>query len=122
MIARGLLPGFSLRRDASAAQCDKVTDRGARSRLKLSRSKLIDRQGAKLMKRNMGKSDKVVQLVVAAGVIAAGVVFQSWWGVVGAVPILTALMGRCPPYALLGINTCAASSASSGLSVRPGHS
>lgn len=63
------------------------------------------------MKRNMGKSDKVVQLVVAAAVIAAGVVFQSWWGVVGAVPILTALMGWCPPYSLLGINTCAARSA-----------
>jgi hypothetical protein len=58
------------------------------------------------MKRNIGKSDKVVRLVVGAAVIAAGVYFQSWWGVIGVMPILTALMGRCPPYALLGINTC----------------
>jgi hypothetical protein len=63
------------------------------------------------MKRNIGKSDKVVRLVVGAAVIAAGVYFQSWWGVIGAVPILTALMGWCPPYSLLGINTCAARSA-----------
>ncbi len=63
------------------------------------------------MKRNIGKSDKVVRLVVGAAVIAAGVVFQSWWGAIGAVPILTALMGWCPPYSLLGINICATLSA-----------
>ncbi len=63
------------------------------------------------MKRNIGKSDKVVRLVVGAAVIAAGVYFQSRWGAIGAVPILTALMGWCPPYSLLGINTCATRSA-----------
>ncbi len=57
-------------------------------------------------------ADKVVRLVVGAAIIATGVYFQSWWGAIGAVPILTALMGRCPPYALLGINTCATRSPS----------
>jgi hypothetical protein len=28
------------------------------------------------------------------------------WGYVGVVPLLTGLMGWCPPYALLGFNTC----------------
>ncbi len=64
------------------------------------------------MKRNVGRADKVVRLVVGASIIAAGVYFQSWWGAIGAVPILTALMGRCSPYALLGINTCATRSPS----------
>ncbi len=64
------------------------------------------------MKPNVGMADKVVRLVVGAAVIAAGVGFQSWWGAIGAVPILTALMGRCPPYTLLGINICAARSPS----------
>ncbi len=45
------------------------------------------------MKPNVGMADKVVRLVVGAAVIAAGVVFQSWWGAIGAAPILTALMG-----------------------------
>jgi hypothetical protein len=57
-------------------------------------------------------ADKVLRLVVGAAIIAAGVYFQSWWGAIGAVPILTTLMGRCPPYALLGINTCATRSPS----------
>jgi hypothetical protein len=28
------------------------------------------------------------------------------WGWVGVVPLLTGAMGWCPPYALLGLNTC----------------
>ncbi|MEA1889259.1 MAG: DUF2892 domain-containing protein [Pseudomonadota bacterium] len=38
--------------------------------------------------------------------MAAGVYFQSWWGAIGLVFIVTAAMGWCPPYALLGINSC----------------
>jgi hypothetical protein len=30
-----------------------------------------------------------------------------WWGAIGLVPIATALIGWCPAYRLLGINTCA---------------
>ncbi len=63
------------------------------------------------MKRNVGKADKAVRLVVGVAIIAAGVYSQSWWGAIGAVPILTARMGWCPPYSLLGINTCATRSA-----------
>lgn len=29
------------------------------------------------------------------------------WGYIGIVPILTALVGFCPMYRLLGINSCA---------------
>lgn len=29
-----------------------------------------------------------------------------WFGLAGAVPILTALMRWCPAYVVLGINTC----------------
>ncbi|MFQ5471103.1 MAG: DUF2892 domain-containing protein [Gammaproteobacteria bacterium] len=64
------------------------------------------------MKKNVGSVDKGVRLVLGAAIIGAGMYFQSWWGAVGAVPILTALMGWCPPYALLGFNTCKISRAS----------
>ncbi len=45
------------------------------------------------MKPNVGMADKVVRSVFCAAIIAAGVYFQSWWGAIGAAPILTALMG-----------------------------
>lgn len=58
------------------------------------------------MQKNIGKVDKIIRIVVGLAVIAAGVFFQSWWGAIGLVFVGTALVGWCPPYALLGINTC----------------
>jgi hypothetical protein len=34
------------------------------------------------------------------------VVYQSWWGAAGAIPLLTALAGFCPAYLPFGISTC----------------
>ena len=44
--------------------------------------------------------------IVGIAIIAAGVIYQNWWGAIGAIPLLTALIGWCPPYAMLGISTC----------------
>ena len=35
-------------------------------------------------------------------------------GFVGLVPLTTAILGWCPPYALLGINTCGVTTPTSG--------
>ena len=58
------------------------------------------------MKRNVGAVDRAIRLVLGATVIGAGVFYQSWWGAIGVVLIATAAMSWCPPYAMLGINTC----------------
>ena len=39
---------------------------------------------------------------------------QTVWGWVGLVPLATAVLGWCPPYALLGINTCAVKTPTGG--------
>ena len=57
------------------------------------------------MKKNVGGFDKVFRIVAGLGIIGAGVYFQSWWGVVGLVPLLTAAIGWCPLYAPLGISS-----------------
>lgn len=57
------------------------------------------------MNKNVGSTDRVIRLIVGAAIIGAGVYLQSWWGAIGAIPIVTALIGWCPPYAMLGINT-----------------
>ncbi|MCG6872286.1 MAG: DUF2892 domain-containing protein [Gammaproteobacteria bacterium] len=55
---------------------------------------------------NVGKVDRIIRLVLGVALLAAGWVYQSWWGLAGLVPLGTAAIGWCPPYALLGINTC----------------
>ncbi len=58
------------------------------------------------MNTNIGKYERIIRIVAGLAIIAWGVYAKNWWGAVGAVPLLTGLIGWCPPYAILGINTC----------------
>ncbi len=58
------------------------------------------------MKCNVGKSDKVIRIVIGLIIGAVGIYFKSWWGLVGIVPIFTALINWCPLYLPFGISTC----------------
>ena len=57
------------------------------------------------MQCNIGKTDRAVRLVAGVAIIAAGFYYQSWWGAIGIVPLLTGTLRWCPPYQLLGIST-----------------
>lgn len=57
------------------------------------------------MKANVGSADKIVRIILGAVIIVLGFVFNSWWGAVGIVPILTGLLNFCPAYSLLGVST-----------------
>ena len=59
------------------------------------------------MKQNVHNIERVVRVVIGAAIVS--LVFigpQSPWGWLGLVPMATGLLGWCPPYAMLGINTC----------------
>jgi Inner membrane protein YgaP-like, transmembrane domain len=59
------------------------------------------------MGKNVGNADRVLRIVV--GVVLIALVFvgpQTPWGWIGVIPIVTALVGWCPAYRLLGIRTC----------------
>lgn len=60
------------------------------------------------MKKNVGKTDKIVRIVIGVVILAVGYYFRSWWGLIGIVPILTAAIGWCPAYLPFGISTCKA--------------
>jgi len=54
---------------------------------------------------NVGKTDKIIRVILGLVIISGGVLFQSWWGLVGAVSLVTAAMGWCPLYIVAGLNT-----------------
>jgi hypothetical protein len=59
------------------------------------------------MKQNVGNPERIIRIIV--GLVLVSLVFigpQSPWGWLGLIPLATGLIGWCPPYSLLGINTC----------------
>lgn len=58
------------------------------------------------MIQNVGNAERIVRVLAGLSVIAAGVYYQNWLGLIGLLPIATGLTGYCPPYQLLGISTC----------------
>lgn len=59
------------------------------------------------MKRNEGTLDRAARIGAGAGLIGlhmTGVLGA--WAWIGVVPLLTGLVGTCPLYSLLGIDTC----------------
>jgi len=58
------------------------------------------------MKTNVGSVDKVVRIIAGLAIIGWGVAASNWLGAIGIIPLATALLGFCPAYSLIGVNTC----------------
>ncbi len=63
------------------------------------------------MGKNVGSADKIVRIVVGIALIAFALfgpadIGWKWVGWIGVIPIVTALMGWCPLYSIVGIRTC----------------
>jgi len=58
------------------------------------------------MERNVGSIDKVIRIIVGLIIGAVGYYYNSWWGLIGIIPVFTALINWCPLYLPFGIKTC----------------
>ncbi len=58
------------------------------------------------MKCNVGGTDRIIRIILGVVIILAGVYFQSWWGVIGLIPLITGLIRWCPAYIPFGFSTC----------------
>jgi len=59
------------------------------------------------MKVNVGTIDRALRIFAGIALIALAFLGTiGAWGYIGVVPLLTGLLGVCPAYSLLGLNTC----------------
>ncbi len=58
------------------------------------------------MRRIIGKTDKIIRMIIGLGIAALGFYYQTWWGLLSIIPLGTAFFKFCGLYTLLGINTC----------------
>lgn len=57
------------------------------------------------MQHNIGKVDAILRVIIGVAIIGAGLYFQSWWGLIGVIPLFTVLIGWCPAYVPFGLST-----------------
>jgi len=57
------------------------------------------------MKKNVGKVDMIIRVILGIVIASVGIVYESWWGLVALVPLFTAFINFCPLYALFGFST-----------------
>lgn len=61
------------------------------------------------MSKNVGSIDRVLRVVIGIALLAFAFMSASpyaWIGYIGVVPLLTAALGNCPLYSILGLSTC----------------
>ena len=58
------------------------------------------------MKENVGDLDRKIRFVIGIVIMALGIYYQSWWGLIAIVPLFTAWRKSCGLYIPFGISTC----------------
>ena len=63
------------------------------------------------MTTNMGPFDRLLRVIGGIALLAWAYIGTSDWhmlGWIGLVPLATAVLGWCPAYSIIGVNTCPA--------------
>ena len=58
------------------------------------------------MIKNVGTLDQIARIVLGIAIIIGGIYFESWFGLIGIIPLATGLVSRCPLYMTCGLSTC----------------
>ena len=58
------------------------------------------------MTHNVCGMDKIIRAVVGIVMLLAGIYFGSWWGAIGVVPLVTAIIGYCPISQAFHVSSC----------------
>jgi hypothetical protein len=62
-----------------------------------------------IMTRNIGGIDRTLRIILGIGLLGLLFVLEGgarWVGLIGLVPLGTALIGYCPLYSILRVSTC----------------
>lgn len=58
------------------------------------------------MTLNVGGIDRTLRILAGLGLIGWALMGGPVWAWIGVVPLATGLVGFCPVYTILGMNTC----------------
>ena len=60
-----------------------------------------------LLRHNVGPADRLFRVILGLAILSLAFVGpRTFWGYLGLIPLLTAVVGSCPMYTVFGISTC----------------
>jgi hypothetical protein len=59
-----------------------------------------------IMEKNVCGKEKIARALLGILIILAGFYYGSWWGAIGLIPLLTAVIGYCPVTRMLRYSSC----------------
>ncbi len=71
----------------------------------MAKQRAIVHKSITIMKKNIGTTDRIVRIVLGVAILALGYYYETWWGVLGLIPLATGIAGWCGLYSLMGIST-----------------
>lgn len=57
------------------------------------------------MNKNVGSFDSILRVIIGILILLIGFFTQSWWGLLGLIPLLTGIVKFCPGYFPFKIST-----------------
>ena len=66
------------------------------------------------MKKNVGCMEKNLRIILGVAILGVGYYYKSYWGLLGIVPILTAIISWCPLKVLFGFKPSCSSDDNNG--------
>lgn len=58
-----------------------------------------------ILKKNVGYIDSIIRVIVGAILVIMGLYFESYWGFIGLIPLITGTISYCPIYRIFNIST-----------------
>jgi len=60
------------------------------------------------MKKNVHSLERMARAIIGLALVSLTFMSEppNYWFMLGIIPLFTGIVGWCPPYAMLGINTC----------------
>ncbi len=58
-----------------------------------------------ILKKNVGYKDSIIRVILGTLIVALGLYFDSYWGFIGLIPVISGAISFCPVYRVLKVST-----------------
>jgi len=58
-----------------------------------------------ILKKNVGYLDSIIRVFIGSLIVGIGLYFNSFWGFIGLIPVLSGALSYCPIYRILNTTT-----------------